>query len=57
MSDRAPTISSFTPHALRVMGNPPVKDESDPKNLDIHIVDPGSFPEGGLVAWCTVIGV
>ena len=69
MSDEASTISSFAPHAKRgvegsrpktadpcSVANPPVKDESDLKNPDIHAVDPGSFPEGGLAAWCTVIG-
>ena len=70
MSDRASTISSFTTHSVRavevsrpktadqctVIGDPPVKDENDPKNLDIHAVNPRTLPEGGLAAWCTVIG-
>jgi len=63
MSSRASTISTITTpslHAAEVSGckaadqcsetaENPVKAETDPK-------DPGAFPEGGLAAWCAVIG-
>lgn len=70
MSSRASTISTITTHSLHAAevsgckaANPcsvtpesPVKAETDPKDRIVHTVDPGAFPEGGLAAWCTVIG-
>ncbi|KAL4077036.1 major facilitator superfamily domain-containing protein [Scleroderma yunnanense] len=50
--DAASVSGSKAADQCSVAAEGPVKPEFDPKSS----ADPGAFPEGGVAAWCTVIG-